>query len=330
MKQKTVLITGGLGYIGSHIALQLIEEGYNVISIDNNPNHKNQEGIEKLTNEIYWNYDIDLSVGLNKKAVKEIITKNSVDYIIHCAALKSIPESRLIPYDYLSNNIQSTITVLDAVRECAHKIKKLILSSTCAVYGTPSSVPVGEYHHYSGFNNSYAYSKQMSELLVKSAGLKQYYILRYFNPVGVHKSLLLDKLSKTDIVSNMIHSVRNGKKFNIYGTDLNTPDHTAERDYIHILDLVDAHIKCLKDSRSGNGYTYNVSTGKPHSVKQMISLFEEATKQKLSITKKNQRPGEVDSIYANSYGIGLELKWNPNRSIKDAILSEWNFEIRKK
>lgn len=333
-----VLVTGGLGYIGSHTVVELSSAGYEVVIADNLSNSKLSvlERISKITNQTYEFYNIDCC---DYSSTKEIFEKNKIDSIIHFAGLKSVSESIQKPIDYYSNNIESIITIQRLI--CEHNISKLIFSSSATVYGELSDPPFTEDSPTGACTNPYGWTKWMIEQMLRdfsnASNDKKVVILRYFNPVGAHDSGLIGE-DPNGIPNNLfpyITGVLSGKyeKLTIYGDDYDTIDGTCIRDYIHVCDLAQGHVKALQymqNSRAGVD-VFNLGTGRGTSVKQVVDAFEKSLGHSFNYEIGPRREGDLPVAYANTLKAKEILQFCAKRSIDDMCTSsiKWQTEINE-
>ncbi|MCE3278824.1 MAG: galE [Bacteroidetes bacterium] len=338
MKSKTIIVTGGAGYIGSHTIIELLmNTEYNVISVDNFSNSSKQtfERIKKITGKTIKNYNVDLcSLNDVKKIFK---TEKEISGVIHFAAFKSVPESVANPYKYYSNNINSLLNIL----ECCllNNINSFIFSSSCSVYGNISKLPVQESTPLGKAESPYAYTKQIGEEILKNyAAINENFnsiALRYFNPVGAHESGLLGELpiNKPNNLVPIITNTAIGKikSMTVYGTDYPTRDGTCIRDYVHVSDIAGAHLKALKyliDQKNKNNFSiFNLGTGKGVSVLEAIKAFEKISGEKLNYILGPKRPGDVSAIYSNNKNTQKTLGWKPEYDLEDMMKTAWKWEL---
>jgi len=334
MQQKTVLVTGGLGYIGSHTTVALIKQGFNVVIIDNLSNSDRfiLDRIEQITSvrpDFYEEDSCDL------EALQRIVEANPIDVVIHFAAFKSVGESVKEPLRYFRNNLVSLMNVLEVMQET--KIKNLIFSSSATVYGQPEVLPATENTAFQKALSAYGSTKQIGEEIlekVTAAGGIDVISLRYFNPVGAHASALIGELPK-GIPNNLfpyIMQTATGKlkQLTVFGNDYDTPDGTCLRDYIHVVDLADAHVKAcqrLLDEKSETSYeVFNIGTGKATSVLEIIQAFEKITGQPLNYTIGPRREGDSAVVYADTAKANNILQWKASLGLEDMIASSWKWE----
>ena len=332
-----VLVTGGLGYIGSHSVISLINSGFEVIIVDDLSNSSLSvlDNINKITGKSVIFEKLNLC---NVTLVNNLFDKYpKIDCIVHFAAFKSVSESVLNPLKYYKNNLYSLINILAQVEK--KKIKHFIFSSSCTVYGESIKLPITEEESFKTPKSPYGYTKQIGERIIKDLVFKNTEIksisLRYFNPIGAHESILIGEnpLDKPQNLVPMITQTAIGKYpfLNIYGNDYKTRDGTCVRDYINVMDLADAHVSALSKLIKMNSSfydVYNVGTGKGTSVLEVIDLFEKSNNLKLNYKFSDRRDGDVESAYASCDKINKELNWKAKYSLEDSLISAWNWECK--
>ena len=329
---KKILVTGGCGYIGSHTVVDLLNENYEVIVVDNLCNSKRDvlEKIKKITNKDVTFYEIDLC---DKKKLRSVFEKEEIDSVIHFAGLKAVGESVEKPLMYYENNLISTLNLLDLMKE--YNVKKIVFSSSATVYGNPKSLPIYEDFPLST-TNPYGTTKLMIENILKdlykSDNTFDITILRYFNPIGAHKSGLLGE-DPNGIPNNLmpyIVRVATGKLpiLNIFGNDYNTVDGTGVRDYIHVCDLSYGHVLALKNKKEGLKI-YNLGTGYGTSVLELIKKFESVNGVKVKYQITSRREGDIDACFASNEKAVQELGFNPKYTLDDMCKDSYNFVINK-
>ncbi len=334
-----ILVTGGCGYIGSHTIVDLVENGFEVISVDNNSrsNAGVLSGIEQITGKKVKNYKVDLC---NFDDTFAIFQENTdIKGIIHFAAYKSVNESVIKPLMYFENNLTSLINLLKCVQE--FETPYFVFSSSCSVYGNPDEIPVTETTPPKPAESPYGYTKQMSEQIInefaKSSGT-QSILLRYFNPAGAHPTIIIGEtpIGKPENLIPAITQTAIGRiaKMFIHGNDYPTRDGSCIRDYVHICDLAHAHtlgIKYLEDERNtGLCEVFNLGSGNGVTVLEAIQAFEKVSGIKLNYEIGPRRPGDVVAIYANNDLAKKVLGWNPEFSLDEMMASAWKWEQRIK
>ena len=327
----SILITGGAGYIGSHTAVELLEKGYEIVIVDNliNSNEESLNRVKKITGRDFKFYKADLC---DKEAVRKIFKENNIDSVIHFAALKAVGESVSIPLRYYNNNLMSTLNLCEVMNE--FNVKKLVFSSSATVYGNPSTVPITEDFPLSA-TNPYGRTKLMIEDILRDLYISDnnwnIILLRYFNPIGAHKSGLIGEDPK-GIPNNLvpyIAQVACGKLayLNIFGNDYPTKDGTGVRDYIHVVDLADGHIKALEKLNSNPGIqAYNLGTGNGYTVLEVVKAYSKACGKKIPYKIVDKRPGDVASCYADTLKANKELGFTAKRTIEDMCADSWNWQ----
>lgn len=333
---KTVLVTGGTGYIGSHTLVDLIQNGYDVISADNNSRSTigMLEGVEKITGVKVKNYKVDLCNYDETRAIFE--ENNMIEGVIHFAAYKAVGESVEKPLLYFHNNMGSLINVLRCIEE--FKIPHFVFSSSCTVYGNPDTIPVTEETPRKQAESPYGLTKQMGEQMIESfaASNKDTHsiLLRYFNPAGAHETALIGELpiDRPQNLTPVITQTAIGKipQLTVFGNDYQTRDGSCIRDLIHVCDLAHAHTLSLNYLISGkaqnNCEVFNIGSGNGITVLESIKAFEESTGVKLNYKIGERRPGDVIAIYANNDKAEKELGWKPKFSLTDIMKTAWKWE----
>lgn len=327
---KKILVTGGCGYIGSHTCVELLNDGYEVIVVDNLSNAKEEviDKIEKITNKKVKFYKGDLR---NNELVTRIFKENKIEAVIHFAGLKAVGESVNKPLEYYDNNINSTLVLLEIMKE--FNCKNIIFSSSATVYGKPKKLPIKEDFPLST-TNPYGTTKLFIERILEDLYYsdKKYNItiLRYFNPIGAHESGLIGE-DPNGTPNNLLPyivkvAVDELPCLSIYGDDYDTPDGTGVRDYIHVVDLAKGHISSLKHM-DGLKY-YNLGTGTGYSVLEIVKTFEEVNN--VIINKKivARRPGDIDACYADPTKAYKELGWKATKGIKEMCKDSYNYVIK--
>lgn len=327
-----ILVTGGTGYIGSHTVVELINEGHDVVILDNlsNSDRKVVDRIEKITGLRPVFYEADI---LEKASLDKIFDKENIEAVIHFAGLKAVGESVEKPLLYYENNISGTISLLKSMNE--HSCKNIIFSSSATVYGTPAFVPITEECPKGTCTNPYGWTKSMIEqiLMDQCASDSEWnaVLLRYFNPIGAHESGTIGE-NPNGIPNNLMPyvtqvAVGRLKELGVFGNDYDTHDGTGVRDYIHVVDLALGHVKALKKLSKGSGLSvYNLGTGQGYSVLDIVKNFEEATGVKIPYVIKPRRAGDIDICYADSSKAEKELGWKAQRGIKEMCADSWRWQ----
>ena len=335
--KETILVTGGLGYIGSHTVVELINNGFEVIVIDDLSNSRKsiKEEIEKITNSSFKLYDF--SIG-DKEKLEKVFSTHSISSVVHLAAYLLVNESVNNPLKYYRNNITNLVTVLDVMS--LFSVNKIVFSSSCTVYGDLIKLPLTEDSEITTTSSPYGRTKIMGEQILKDQSNTNEGInvisLRYFNPVGAHDSGLIGE--KPNQMSThlfpLISKVYSGeiKEFSIFGDDYDTKDGTAVRDYIHVMDIAEAHVLALKrlteDKNDNNYESYNLGKGRGYSVKEILNQFEEVLKKKINYKIVPKRSGDLPEVWADISLASKKLKWNPKRSLKEMIESSYIWESK--
>lgn len=334
MKGK-ILVTGGTGYIGSHTTVELIHEGYEVVIVDDlsNSHISVLDNIEKITGTKPEFHQIDLR---NGERVKQLFNSAEFDGIIHFAAKKAVGESVEKPLLYYDVNINSLVNLLSNMKSSV--TKNLVFSSSCTVYGQPDKLPVTEETPFKPAESPYGNTKQICEEILddttKASEEISVISLRYFNPVGAHESALIGELP-LGIPNNLVPFITQtaaGKrdKLKVFGGDYDTPDGSAIRDYIHVVDLAKAHIIALERLLNKNNESsyefFNLGTGKGSSVLEVIKSFEKSTGVNLPYEITDRRPGDVIQIYADTQKATRKLGWTATHNLDDMISSAWKWQ----
>ncbi|MCQ2153499.1 MAG: UDP-glucose 4-epimerase GalE [Bacteroidales bacterium] len=331
---KTVLVSGGAGFIGSHVTVELSQKGYEVIIADNmsNCDETNYRGVCAILGRELPFIRMDFC---DRKAVEELFSTHRIDAVIHFAAFKAVGESVEEPLKYYSNNLESFINVLGAAR--AHG-SGVLFSSSATVYGEPDELPVTEKSPRQSATSPYGNTKQMCEDLLRDSvkaykGLKGI-ALRYFNPIGAHPSALIGELPR-GVPNNLVPFITQtaiGKRecLSIFGDDYPTPDGTCQRDYIDIVDLAKAHVAAVDrilEGRMKEDYEiFNVGTGRPVSVMELVKAFEKVNNLKLNYRIAPRRAGDVTAIWADPSLAEKELGWKAERSVEQTLAAAWAWE----
>lgn len=337
MSLQKVIVTGGMGYIGSHTIVELINAGYHPIIIDNlsNSDRSVLEGLEAITGVKVPFEEIDLS---DSKSTAQIFSKHADAIgVIHFAALKAVGESVEQPIRYYKNNIGSLVNVLEAMANL--KIENFIFSSSCTVYGQPEKLPVTELSPTQPAISPYGNTKQVGEEIIKeTCSTKSSELhtisLRYFNPIGAHNSALIGELP-LGIPNNLLPYITQTaigirEQLSVFGSDYNTPDGTAIRDYIHVVDLAEAHVvaltRLIQKQNKSNYEVFNLGTGQGNSVLEVIQSFEKTTGEKVNYKIVDRRPGDVEAVYADTTYAREELGWATKRNLDEMTASAWAWE----
>ena len=334
--KKQILVTGGTGFIGSHTVVELINEGFETIIIDNLSNSSEEvlSGIEKITGvkPIFENFDLTN----NEKVVSFFKRYPNIDSIIHFAASKAVGESVEKPLLYYRNNLVGLINILSAMKE--FNVPNLVFSSSCTVYGEPDELPVTEKSAIKTAGSPYGNTKQISEEIIRdtlnvSPELKAI-CLRYFNPIGAHPSALIGELP-LGIPANLVPFITQTaaglrEKLSIFGSDYDTPDGTCIRDYIHVVDLAKAHVHAIKRminaKNKSNCEFFNIGTGNGLSVLELVNTFQKVNNVKVNYQIVDRRPGDIVAVYADTTLANNELGWKAESTIEETLASAWKWE----
>ncbi len=326
-----VLVAGGAGYIGSHTSIELLESGYEVVIVDNlsNSNSIVVDRIKELSKKPVKFYNIDIR---NKNEMHIVFKENNIESIIHFAALKAVGESVEKPIEYYSNNLISTLNLFELMRE--HGVKKFVFSSSATVYGDPHTCPILENFPLS-VTNPYGRTKLMIEQMLvdisKADESLDIALLRYFNPVGAHKSGRIGE-EPNGVPSNLMPyitkiAVGKLKELSVYGNDYPTHDGTGVRDYIHVLDLAAGHVKALQKLEEHPGLvTYNLGTGKGYSVLDLVKAFSKASGKEIPYKIVGRRAGDVAMCYADSSKAEKELGWKAKYELEEMCQDSWRWQ----
>ena len=326
-----VLVTGGAGYIGSHTCVQLLEAGYDIVILDNlsNSSEESLSRVKKITGKDFKFYKADL---LDYEATNAIFEENDIDAVIHFAGLKAVGESVSIPIRYYHNNITGTLNLLDIMSK--HNVKRIVFSSSATVYGDPHTVPIKEDFPLS-CTNPYGRTKLMIEEILRDLYVSDnewnIAILRYFNPVGAHESGLIGE-DPNGIPNNLvpyISQVAVGKLscLSVFGDDYDTPDGTGVRDYIHVIDLSNGHLRALeKISNTVGVVTYNLGTGTGYSVLDMVKAFSKACGREVNYKIAPRRPGDIGACFADPEKAERELGFKAEKTLDDMCRDTWRWQ----
>lgn len=333
---KKILITGGAGFIGSHTAVSLVQSGFEPVILDNfsNSDHSVIHSLERILEmKIKW-YEADC---LDRDSVREIFSENEFAGVIHFAASKAVGESVANPLKYYRNNVESLLILLEAMGEFG--VKDLVFSSSCTVYGQPEILPVSETTPRQEAESPYGNTKKICEDIlrdyIKSGAKSRIVALRYFNPIGAHPSSEIGELPK-GVPANLVPFITQTaagirQQLTVFGDDYDTPDGTCVRDYIHVLDLADAHVKSIQYLFKQQDCFYdvfNVGTGNGNTVLEVIKAFEKVSGKKLNYRIGPRREGDVIKTWANTDKIKNLLGWTPKYSLEDSMRDAWNWQVK--
>lgn len=327
-----ILVTGGAGYIGSHTCVELLNEGYEVVVLDNlsNSSEKSLERVESLTGKSVKFYKGDI---LDREILSQIFEEEKIESVIHFAGLKAVGESVAMPWEYYNNNITGTLTLVDVMRK--YNCKNIIFSSSATVYGDPVQIPITEECPKGQCTNPYGWTKSMLEQILmdiqKADNEWNVIILRYFNPIGAHKSGRIGE-NPNGIPNNLmpyVTQVAVGKleQLGVFGDDYDTHDGTGVRDYIHVVDLADGHVKALKKIEENCQLgIYNLGTGHGYSVLDIVKNFEAANNITIPYVIKDRRPGDIATCYCNPTKAQNELGWEAKNGIREMCEDAWRWQ----
>lgn len=327
-----ILVTGGAGYIGSHTCIELLKAGYDVVVVDNlyNSSEKAIARVEEISGKKVTFYKADI---LDREKLNEIFDKESIDSVIHFAGLKAVGESVAKPLEYYHNNMTGTFILCEVMRD--HNVKNIIFSSSATVYGDPAFIPITEECPKGKITNPYGQTKGMLEQVLTDLNVADpewnVVLLRYFNPIGAHKSGLIGEDPK-GIPNNLvpyIAQVAVGKLecLGVFGDDYDTPDGTGVRDYIHVVDLAVGHVKALKKIEEKAGVNiYNLGTGNGYSVLQVVKAFEKACGKTIKYQIKPRRAGDIATCYSDAAKAKEELGWVAERGIEEMCEDSWRWQ----
>lgn len=327
-----VLVTGGAGYIGSHTVVELQNAGYDVVVLDNlsNASEKALDRVSKITGKPVKFYKADI---LDRDALNDIFDKETIESCIHFAGLKAVGESVVKPWEYYENNIAGTLTLVDVMRK--NNVKNIIFSSSATVYGDPAQIPITEECPKGQCTNPYGWTKSMLEQVLtdiqKADPEWNVMLLRYFNPIGAHKSGTIGE-NPNGIPNNLMPyitqvAVGKLKELGVFGNDYDTPDGTGVRDYIHVVDLAKGHVKALKKIEENPGLAiYNLGTGKGYSVLDIVKNFEAATGVKIPYVIKPRRAGDIATCYCDASKAEKELGWKAENGIREMCEDSWRWQ----
>lgn len=331
MSQSKILVTGGAGYIGSHTCVELLNDDYQIIVLDNlsNSSEESLERVQKITGKSLEFVEGDIR---DRALLDKLFTDNTIEAVIHFAGLKAVGESVQIPLSYYDNNVNGTLVLLEAMK--AANVKTIAFSSSATVYGDPASLPISEDFPTSA-TNPYGRSKLMIEEIMqdlhKSDDSWRIALLRYFNPVGAHPSGLIGE-DPNDIPNNLmpyISQVAIGKleKLSVFGNDYPTRDGTGVRDYIHVVDLSIGHVRAIEKLRTAEGvHAWNLGVGTGYSVLEMVEAFEKASEKPVPYQFASRRSGDIAACYANPDKAFKDLGWKAEKGLVDMVADGWRWQ----
>lgn len=330
-----ILVTGGAGFIGSHTCVELLNAGYEVVVVDNyyNANPKSLERVKELTGKDFKSYECDIR---DSEGMDKIFKENKIDAVIHFAGLKAVGESCQKPIEYYDNNIGGTLKLCDVMRN--NGCKNIVFSSSATVYGMKNVSPLKETMKTGGTTNPYGTTKYMIEIILediyKSDNEWNVTLLRYFNPIGAHESGRIGE-NPSGIPNNLmpyITQVAIGKRpfLSVYGNDYDTPDGTCIRDYIHVVDLADGHVKAVNNILDGKKgvQIFNLGTGKGYSVLDIVKAFSKAYGKELPYKIAPRRPGDLAVCFSDPAKAKEVLGWEAKRGIDDMCRDSWNWQSK--
>ena len=329
-----VLLAGGAGYIGSHTAVELLNAGHQVVIVDDYSNSSPEavRRIEKITGKSVVSYEADVK---DKEKMRHIFSKNHIDCVIHFAGLKAVGESVRLPLKYYRNNIDTTLTLLECMEEAG--VNQFVFSSSATVYGEENEPPYVETMHRGRCSNPYGWTKVMMEQILEDAAKANpelsVILLRYFNPIGAHESGLIGE-DPQGIPNNLmpyIAQVAVGRRdhLTVFGGDYPTQDGTCLRDYIHVMDLANGHVKAVEYAANHKGVeVFNLGTGTPYSVLNIIHAFEKATGVKVKYEIGLRRAGDLPKFWADSTKAQKVLGWHAERTLEDMCRDTWNWQAK--
>lgn len=329
-----ILVTGGLGYIGAHTVVELLQSGFEVVIVDDLSNSERfiLDNIEEITGKRPTFYPFDLK---NRSLVEQVFNAHQLDGVIHFAAFKAVGESQEKPLEYYENNLQTLLNLLFEARN--HQVDNFIFSSSCTVYGQADEMPILETTPLKLPESSYGKTKQMGEEILQDyarAHHKKVALLRYFNPIGAHPSAKIGELP-IGVPNNLVPYVMQTaagirEKLSVWGSDYPTPDGTAIRDYIYVGDLAKAHLAALRrlldNGNAGQADIYNLGTGKGSSVLEVVHAFEKANSVAVPYQLCQRRPGDITVAYANADKARQELGWVADTPLETSLKTAWQWQ----
>ena len=338
--KKKVIVTGGTGYIGSHTAVELIADGFEVVITDNlyNSDITVLDGIQAITGVRPKFYDYDIC---DRSKLNEVFTaEGRIDAIVHFAAYKAVGESVHRPLDYYRNNLVSLMNLLDMMEQ--HGTPAMVFSSSCTVYGQPDTLPVTETSPVKEAESPYGYTKQAGEIIIRDTmaarKMQRAISLRYFNPIGAHPTAYIGELPR-GVPENLVPFITQTAiglrdELRVFGNDYNTPDGSCIRDYLHVVDLAKAHVVALKrlieEKNKENYEVFNLGAGTGVTVLEAIAAFERATGEKVKYSIAPRREGDIEKIWADPSLANRELNWKTEITLEEAMDTAWRWERKLK
>ncbi|MGM0611931.1 MAG: UDP-glucose 4-epimerase GalE [Bacteroidota bacterium] len=331
-----ILVTGGAGYIGSHTVVELQQKGYDVVIVDNLSNSYRSviQNIRKITGKLPDFEEFDLCD--RQKTLDFFSRHQDIDGVIHFAAYKAVGESVEKPLKYYHNNLTSLMNILEGMKR--NQVENIVFSSSCTVYGQPEKLPVAEDAPIQPAASPYGNTKQISEEIITDTAKANQQIkgilLRYFNPIGAHESALIGELP-LGVPDNLVPFITQTaigirRQLNVFGEDYDTPDGTAIRDYIHVVDLAKAHVvavdRMINNQHKTNPEVFNLGTGNGYSVLEVVKAFEKVAQQPLQYKIVDRRPGDVEQVWADTSFANKELGWKAEKDLEDMMRTAWNWE----
>lgn len=330
--QSKILLAGGAGYIGTHTAVALLEAGYDVIIVDNyaNSSPKGISRVEEITGKKVKVYELDIA---NREKLAQVFAENKIDCVIHCAGFKAVGESVAKPIKYYRNNLDTTLSLVECMEEA--DVKKIVFSSSATVYGDENPSPCHEGMRTGKCSNPYGMTKAFIEQILTDVSAADkamsVVLLRYFNPVGAHTSGLIGE-DPNDIPNNLmpyVSQVAVGKreKLTIFGNDYDTPDGTCQRDFIHVMDLANAHVKAVEYALMHEGLDiFNIGTGEAYSVLELVHAFEKVNGIKLNYVFGSRREGDLPAVWADASKAAKILGWKAKYTLSDMCRDAWKWQ----
>lgn len=330
---KKILVTGGLGFIGSHTVVSLIEAGYEPVILDNLSNSTSEvlDGIAAITGKIPHFIKGDVN---DEGIYPAIFEQHEIEAVIHFAAFKAVGESVEFPLKYYKNNVSGLILLMQKMEN--YGVNKIVFSSSCTVYGEPDVMPVTELTPLKPASSPYGNTKQIGENILENCKNFKTICLRYFNPVGAHTSSKIGELplnTPSNLIPYLTQTVAGiRQELTVHGNDYDTPDGTCIRDYIHVMDVADAHVasinKILQNNTSSNCVFYNIGTGNGNSVLEVIHAFEKVNQIKVPYTVGPRRAGDITKVWANTDKAEKELGWKSKFNLEDMMKDSWNWQLK--